>query len=128
MSPLRRVWADLRPIVRIILVWIVIILMVVVGLSLGVDKKVIGIAVALFGFLTSAFTGLLTLIAFIPIAGPLIVKIITLPLFWLINGLGNVLGAVAARKGLAREVLNYRVLTLIFLLGIIIGFILGSIV
>lgn len=128
MSPLRHVWADLRPIVRIILVWIVIILMVVVGLSLGVDRKVIGIAVALFGFLTSAFTGLLTLIAFIPFIGPLIVKIITLPLFWLINGLGNVLGAVAARKGLAREVLNYRVLTLIFLLGIIIGFILGSIV
>jgi hypothetical protein len=128
MNPLNRFWAYLRPLSKIILLWIIIALMVVLGIKLGVDEKVIGIVVAVFGFLTNAFAGLLTLIAFVPIIGPLIVKVITLPIFWIINGLGYWLSVFAIKRGYTKEVLNYRVLTVIFLFGIIIGFILGSII
>lgn len=128
MNPLNRFWAYLRPLSKIILLWIIIALMVVLGIKLGVDEKVIGIAVTVFGFLTNAFAGLLTLIAFVPIIGPLIVKVITLPIFWIINGLGYWLSVFAIKRGYTKEVLNYRVLTAIFLFGIIIGFILGSII
>ncbi|HDH57768.1 MAG TPA: hypothetical protein ENF16_04065 [Bacteroidetes bacterium] len=91
------------------------------------DKKVIAISVTLFGFLTNAFAGLMTLVAFIPFIGPLIVKVISLPLFWILNGIGYILSAFAVKRGYAKEILNYRVLTVVFLMGIVVGFIIGSI-
>jgi hypothetical protein len=128
MSPKRNFMAYLRPILKILAVWVVIILMIALGIELGVDKKIIGVAVGIFGFLTHAFSGLMTIIALIPIAGPLIVKVISLPVFWIINGLGYILSAFAVKQGFSKEILNYRVLTIVFLLGVVIGFIIGSII
>lgn len=127
MNNLNRFKSYLRPLSKILLLWLVIFLIVALGIHFGVDKKIIGIAVAIFGFLTNAFAGLFTLIAFIPFVGPLIVKVVTLPIFWIFNGLGYFLSAFAIKRGYSKEVMNYRVLTMAFLLGIIIGFILGSI-
>jgi hypothetical protein len=124
-------WQDyrtyLRPLPKIILLWAIIGLIVFIGIKLGIDKKIIGVAVAVFGFLTNAFTGLLTLIALVPIIGPLIIKVISLPIFWIINGIGYILSVVAVKAGYAKEILNYRLLTIVFLLGIVVGFILGSV-
>ena len=124
---LDRFQAYLRPLSKILLLWAVIFLIVALGVHFGIDKKVIGVSVAIFGFLTNAFAGLLTLIAFVPFIGPLIVKVVTLPIFWVFNGLGYFLSAFAIKRGYSKEVMNYRVLTMAFLVGIIVGFILGSI-
>jgi hypothetical protein len=77
---LDRFKAYLRPLSKILLLWAVIFMIVAAGVHFGVDKKVIGVSVAIFGFLTNAFAGLLTLIAFVPFIGPLIVKVVTLPI------------------------------------------------
>lgn len=127
MSRLQSIKAYLRPLLKIFILWAIIAVIVALGIQLGIDKKIIGVSVAVFGFLTNAFTGLLTLIALVPIVGPLIIKLISLPLFWLINGLGYILSAFAVKQGFAKEILNYRVLTIVFLLGLVLGFIIGSI-
>lgn len=127
MSPFDRFKPYLRPIFKILLLWIIIFIIIALGLQLGIDRRIIGLAVALFGFLTNAFAGLMTLIALIPFVGPLIIKVISLPLFWILNGIGYILSAFAVKRGYAREILNYRVLTVVFLLGVVVGFILGSV-
>jgi len=127
MNTPRHFKAVVRPILKIVLLWIIIAIFIVLGIRFGVDKKVIAISVTLFGFLTNAFAGLMTLVAFIPFIGPLIVKVISLPLFWILNGIGYILSAFAVKRGYAKEILNYRVLTVVFLLGVVVGFIIGSI-
>jgi hypothetical protein len=124
---LGRIRAILRPFQRTILLWLIIAGMVVLGALLGVDKKIIGAVVALFGILTQAFTGLLALIGVVPLLGPLIVKIISLPFFWILNGIGYLVSAVAIKQGFSKDVLNYRVLTVVFLVGVILGFIIGKV-
>jgi len=115
-------------ILRIAILWIIIGLMIWIGIELGIEKKVIGAVVAIFGYFTNAFAGLITLIGLIPIIGPLIIKVISLPIFWFINGIGYLLSVLAVKAGYTKEILNYRVLTIVFLLGMVLGFIVGRII
>ncbi len=126
MSPLPRFRIFWRPYLRAILLWFVIALIIVVGILCGVDEKIIGLAVAVFGLLTHAFTSLLALIAVVPVVGPLAVKILTLPLLWVLNGIGYLLTVLAIKRGYKKEVLNYRILTIVFLFGIVCGYIVGK--
>jgi len=126
--PRVRFWATLRPHLRAIILWTIIGLMVILGVWLGVDKKIIGVIVAVFGIATQAFSGLLILLGMVPIAGPLMVKIFTLPFFWILNGLGYFLSIFAIRRGYSKDVVSYRMITIVFLFGIICGFILGKII
>lgn len=123
-----RFQAYCRLFFKILLLWIIIAGIVAIGIWLGVDRTVIAVAVTVFATLTNAFSGLLSLIALIPFIGPLIVKVVTLPIFWILNGLGYWLSVFAIRRGYTKEVLNYRVLTVVFLLGIVFGYILGKII
>jgi len=127
MSRFQNYKSFLRSILKIILLWAIIGVIVAIGIKLGVDKKIIAVSVAFLGFVTNAFAGLMTLIAFVPIVGPLIIKVVSLPLFWILNGIGYILSAFAVKQGYAKEIINYRVLTVVFLLGMVVGFIIGSI-
>jgi len=111
---------------RTILIWFIIILFVVIALHFNIDKTVIGGVVVVFGILTQAFTGLIGILSLIPLIGPLIAKILALPLFWLINAFGYFVSIIAIRRGYSKDVINYRVLTIVLLVGIVIGFILGK--
>jgi len=126
-SILRARWASLNPYLRVVILWLTIAVIVIAGIELGIDEKVIGIAVAVFGVATHAFTSLLALIALVPFLGPLLVKILTLPFFWILNGVGYWLSILAIKRGYAKEVVNYRVLTFAFLLGTLLGYVLGKI-
>jgi prepilin signal peptidase PulO-like enzyme (type II secretory pathway) len=113
---------------RTILIWCIIILFIVIALHFNMDKTVIGGIVVVFGIITQAFTGLIGIISLIPFIGPLVAKILALPLFWLINALGYFVSILAIKKGFSKEVINYRILTIVLLVGIVIGFILGKII
>jgi hypothetical protein len=93
-----------------------------------VDKTIIGVIVVVFGLVTQAFVGLISIIALIPFAGPLIAKLLALPFFWLINALGYFVSVLAIKKGYSKDVLNYRVLTVVLLTGVVIGYILGKLI
>ncbi len=121
-------WSSLPSYLRALLLWGIIGLIIVIGLLFGVDRVFIGLVVFIFGVATQAFAGLLAFIALIPFVGPLVVKVLTLPFFWILNGVGYYLAIFAIRRGYTREVLNYRVLTIVLLLGILIGYVLGKLI
>jgi hypothetical protein len=113
---------------KTIVLWMIIGVFITIALHFEVDKAIIGGVVVIFGLITQAFIGLISIIALIPFIGPIIAKLLALPIFWLINALGYFVSVLAIKKGYSKDVLNYRVLTIILLLGIIIGYIIGKFV
>jgi len=112
---------------KTILVWIFIIIFVLIALHYQVDETIIGVIVVIIGIITQAFAGLIGMISLLPFIGPLVAKILALPVFWLINALGYFVSLIAIKRGYSKDVLNYRILTIVLLVGIIIGFVLGKI-
>jgi hypothetical protein len=111
-----------------ILAWVVIAGLIVLGIELSVDRTIIGFVVVIVGLVGEAFAALGAWIAIVPIVGPLIVKVLALPFFWLLNGIGYLASIVAIKKGYGKDVVNVRVLTITLLIGVTIGFILGKLV
>ena len=96
------------------------------ALYYGIDKKIIVFVTILFGVFTQFFTGLGALIALIPLIGPLIIKIVTVPGFFLLNAFGTIISGIAIKKGYTEKLAKGRVVTLGLMIGIIIGYIIGN--
>jgi hypothetical protein len=60
--------------------------------------------------------------------GPLIIKVVTIPGFFLLNALGTVVSGIAIKKGYTAKLAKGRVVTLGLMIGIIIGYIIGNLV
>jgi hypothetical protein len=113
---------------KTIAVWIIIGVFVTVALHYEIDKTVIGAVVVIFGLITQAFVGLVSIVALVPFIGPIVAKLLALPIFWMINALGYFASIVAIKKGYSKDILNYRVLTIVLLIGIVMGYIIGKLV
>ena len=96
------------------------------ALYYGIDKKIVVFVTISFGVFTQFFTGLGALIALIPLIGPLIVKIVTIPGFFLLNAFGTIISGIAIKKGYTEKLAKGRVVTLGLMIGIIIGYIIGN--
>jgi len=118
-------WATYR---RTLIGLAVVVAFVAIGLIMGWDGTMVAAIATLVGILTQAFAGLLGLLALIPWLGPLLVKALSIPLVWLVNGAGYFLSAVLAGRGHGRSVVQSRVLTVVLIIGIVIGFILGKLI
>ena len=92
----------------------------------GIDEKLIVFTAFILSVFTEVFVGVGALIAAIPIIGPMIVKLITIPIFWVFNAMGTLISGIAIKKGYATEMARGRILTLALLVGIIIGYIIGN--
>ena len=110
------------------LAWVVIIAGVEIGLYYGFDEGILTLVALVVGFLSQAFAALVAWVGLVPLVGPIAVKVLTLPFIWLLNGVGYLVTIVAIKRGYPKEVLNYRVLTIVLLIGITIGYILGKII
>ena len=113
---------------KILIIWIALIGFVIIGFVLGLDKAAVTFIAILFGFISQAFIGLINLIALIPFVGPLIAKVLALPIYWILNALGYFVSLIAIKKGYSKDVLNYRVLTIVFLVGITVGYVIGKLI
>ncbi len=96
-----------------------------------IDLFLITVIIALVGItidmFSNIFTFLLALIQSIPYIGPMMAKIITWPIFVTLNVLAYFVSLIVIRfKGIAM-VKDARILTTIFLVGLLLGFILGRI-
>ncbi len=111
-----------------IIAWVAMLVLAVIGMSLGIDKHVVGGIVVLVGILGQAFAALIAWIGFVPFVGPIIAKVLALPFIWLINGIGYLASFIAIKRGYSKDVLNYRVVTVTLLIGITIGYILGKLI
>ena len=92
------------------------------------DIRAITIITLLLGYITNVFVGLTALVNLIPFIGPLIIKVFTIPFFWLLNGMGYFTSAYAIKKGYGKDILSHRVITLVLLIGIVLGYILGHLI
>ena len=94
----------------------------------GIDKKLIVFTAFIIGVFTEIFTGIGVLIAAIPVVGPMIIKIVSIPIFWILNALGTLVSGIAIKKGYATELAKGRIMTLALLIGMIIGYIIGNLI
>ena len=97
-------------------------------LAYKLDIRAITIITLLLGYITNVFFGLTTLIGLVPVIGPLIVKVFTIPFFWLLNGMGYFTSAYAIKKGYGRDIMSHRLITTVLLTGIVLGYILGHLI
>ena len=111
-----------------IFLWVLIGVAVAVALQYGVDEKIVVFTTLVLGIFTQVFAGLGALIAMIPIIGPILIKVITIPFFWMINALGHGVSLVAIKKGYTNELVKSRVLTIALLIGIVLGYIMGNLI
>jgi CHASE2 domain-containing sensor protein len=111
-----------------IIAWAAIIVLIEVGLYFHIDNSFIAVAAVLIGFLGQAFAALIAWIGLVPLVGPLVAKVLSVPFIWLLNGIGYLVSIVAIKRGYPKDVLNYRVLTITFLVGITIGYVLGRVI
>lgn len=120
--PAKRSWKVMVP------VWCLLLFLIWLGSHFNMDAKVIAGGAIAFGILSSAFTWILGMLALFPFIGPLIVKVLALPVIWLLNALGYLVSFVAIRRGYSQDVLTYRSLTIALLIGIIIGYVIGKLI
>lgn len=118
-KPERGSWHKMLPLLLLlaVLVW--------TGLHFGLDKRVVASGAVIYGILTSAFAWLVGVIGLIPIIGPLIVKVLSIGVIWLLNAIGYLVSYIAIKRGYSKDVLTYRGLTIALITGIVIGYIVG---
>tara|TARA_Y100001968_G_C19394700_1_gene737583 strand:- start:439 stop:834 length:396 start_codon:yes stop_codon:yes gene_type:complete len=97
------------------------------GPDYGINQKFVVLITVVLGIFTQIFAGITSLIALIPFFGPFIIKVISIPIFYILNAIGWIISGIAIKKGYVNELSKSRTVTLALLIGIIIGYILGNI-
>ena len=113
---------------KTILTIIVISIFVYIMLKFNLDVRAIAIITIILGFITNIYAGLIALIGLIPLIGPFLVQILSIPFFWFVNLMGYFTSFYAIKKGYRKEILNHRLVTMVLLFGIVIGYILGHLI
>ncbi len=116
-----------------IAVTILIMISVFYGLTyFGVDKILSTAIVALLGIFMEVarqvFSQVIFIIQSIPYIGPIIAKVIVWPFFITINAVAYLVTLTLIRIKGYKQVANARLLTTVFLIGILLGFILGRVI
>ena len=111
-----------------LLIWTFLFSSMVIAITYGVDEKFVVFITLILGLFTQVFSGFGALVTTIPVVGPVIIKVFTIPFFWVLNALGYFVSVIAIKKGYKKEVTSSRVLTIALLLGIIVGYVLGHII
>ena len=97
----------------------------------GVDKILSTAIVALFGIFMEVgrqvFSQVIFLIQSIPYIGPIVAKVIVWPFFITINAVAYLVTLTLIRVKGYKQVVHANVLTYVFLVGILVGFILGRV-
>ena len=111
-----------------IVIWIIAGGLIFAASYYGIDKKLIVFTAFIIGVFTEIFAGIGVLVAAIPVVGPMIIKIVSIPIFWILNALGTLVSGIAIKKGYATELAKGRIMTLALLIGMIIGYIIGNLI
>ena len=111
-----------------IIIWLIIGGLIFIASYYGIDKKLILFTAFIVSVFTEIFAGIGILVAAIPVIGPMIIKIVSIPIFWILNALGTLVSGIAIKKGYATELAKGRIMTLALLIGMIIGYIIGNLI
>ncbi len=124
---LRKILDFLRAYWQPLLFILLAMVFVYIGIIQHWDKRLMAGLVLLVGLLSNVFTGIVALVAMIPFLGPLIIKVLSIPFFWILNALGYFVSVLFVKKGYGSQVVQGRVLTIVLLVGVVIGYVLGKI-
>jgi hypothetical protein len=113
---------------KIFFILMILLAFVYIAQQIGLDKKITVFAVFFFGYVTQLFAVIVGGIATIPVIGPPIAQIISLPFFFIVNAIAYIVTFFSLRKGYAKDVLGSRILVTTLLVGIIIGYALGKLI
>ncbi len=91
----------------------------------GMDAHILGAIVFIAGILTHAFSELIGLIALIPVIGTPIVRIISLPFFLLLNFLSYIFSYFVISKSGQKGLFSTKIVGTAFIVGVLMGYILG---
>ena len=115
-----------------ILFWIILFSLIatafIYGPEYGINQKFVVFTTVVLGIFTQVFAGITSLVALIPFFGPFIIKVISIPIFYILNAVGWIVSGIAIKKGYVNELSKSRTVTLALLFGIIIGYILGTVI
>ena len=111
-----------------IVIWMIAGCLIFAASYYGIDKKLIVFTAFIIGVFTEIFAGIGILVAAIPVVGPMIIKIVSIPIFWILNALGTLVSGIAIKRGYATELAKGRIMTLALLIGMIIGYIIGNLI
>lgn len=111
-----------------IVAWVVIIWVVTMGIYYSWDRTLITAAVILVGTLGQAFAALGIWVGLVPVVGPLIVHVLALPFIWILNGLGYIVSVIAIKRGYTKDIIATRAMTVMLLIGVTVGYILGKLI
>jgi hypothetical protein len=116
---------ERHPKLRVVLIWWGILGGAFLAFHFGLDKPATAGALVLIAMATKAFAGLVALIALIPVIGPPLATLLTLPFFFLLNGIAYLVTFVALRRGYKLTVVSARVVAAAVVVGFILGFLVG---
>jgi hypothetical protein len=118
-SPKRGAWKRMLPLSLVLLA------IVVLAWYFNWDAKAVTAGVLVFGTISHVFAWILGVIGLVPVIGPLIVKVLSLSIIWLLNAIGYLVSFAAIKRGYSKDVITYRGLTIALIVGIVIGYIIG---
>ncbi len=117
---------------KMLIVWTFIVLIAGAGILLEFDRNILGGSVFVFGIISNAFAwlaaGILSGIGMIPFVGPVLVSILSSSVLWIINALGYFVSVVAIKAGHGKAVLNYRLIVIVFLTGLVAGYVIARLI
>ncbi len=94
----------------------------------GWHAKAVTTGVVIFATISHVFAWVVAMIGLVPIIGPIIVKVLSIGVIWLLNAIGYLVSYVAIKRGYSKDVLTYRAVTIALITGIVIGYILCSLI
>lgn len=129
---IKRTGAFFRDTKKMMILWAAIIALIIVGKFLNWDDAIIGGVVVIVGLIFSAFSWLgamiLSGIALIPFIGAPLVTVLSSSILWIINALGYFVSIIAIKAGHGKTVLNYRLLVIVFLTGLALGYVIAKLI
>ena len=98
-----------------ILFWIILFSIIgsaiIYGPEYGINQRIVVLVTLVLGIFTQIFSGITSLIALIPFFGPFIIKVISIPIFYILNVVGWIVSGIAIKKGYANELSKSRTVT-----------------
>ena len=119
-TPKRGAWKWMLPLTLLLA------LAVYAAWRFGWHAKAVTTGVLLVAAASHVLAWLLALISLVPIIGPLLVKVLSLSIIWLLNAIGYLVSYIAIKRGYSKDVISYRGVTIALITGIVIGFVLAS--
>ena len=113
---------------KILCVLLLLLVFIYAAQRYGLDKEITVFVVLFLGYVTQLFSVLVGFIATIPVIGPPVANLISLPFIFIVNAVAYLVTFFSLRKGYAKELLGSRVLVTSFLVGLIIGYALGKVI